>query len=1200
MLQYYKFSLLFFIFLQCISILYAQESTNSNENVSEILVSDTEQDNSNTNESVEPVSQVAEEPEFDEKSNIRESIRVSSQFDLYYWLESLGLATDGTKEQRQKRLLQYYDIDSNALDPIPTKKTQSSQSYSVESDSKSLVKVERKNTVVDAKVSEIIILNAEKSKYFTLEQVDEDIFTLLGNVVIIVTEEDEKKQYKIQAEKITYNETIRRGSAEGNVIFEEFEYTSSEAPSVPSGDPIQTFTSQVLVFDIDEFSTDVILGTTISDKEVKYGKDRDKKAQLQFIIYSPHISNSVEEVVVAEKVSFTTDKGSRPIYRIALQKMWILAPREWVISSGVVYMGNIPVLWIPFFFNPGNRFFFHPAIGISSRNGSYINTTTYLIGDPSKDINNEAFLDIFDFGNQKSDKKVIKGLFLQEADAGDVVYTFPKDWYLRFIGDYYTNIGTYVALKGKFTKASIFNSIDFETGFAVSQSIYKGKGEQNYFTYYLDKNNKFTTNLDHGYFFNTRIPFRYNVGLNTKFDFGSYVTNSIKFKYYSDAFILRDFGVRQYDFTWQQIFDPNFDKKNLNKRSSMISSFYWESSSNITIPLSKDILGNYITNLKINNLRFQANWNRKKTKKSSLPVAYKKGPGTIDQKTEEYFFYPSRFDLPSYKMNMNGTLLEYKFNKESININTSKEEENDQDDAEENNSEIEENTVDDTSKNDIIRNTIFPYPVLTIKKRKITDYDLSEVIGSLKYSFKHSLTEQLYVKTKDRTRPEEYDFLDDSLINYGVLSTDNSFQIDSSLKFLASIFEFSNNLTLDLKYKTLNKDENIKKDEKEKLKLSNDKYTTEDLVTTNDISLYYFKMLPYFDTSKIKYSTSYFLARNLFSTYKELEYTAFDDKKWWKTHNLTSDIVFKYSFISQRLSLKTDIPPLDEKNTLNYTLGTFFSSLSNTIAFLKTGEDSYKVEPWGSSLSIFFFDKNLHFTQKQTYNVDKAYWETVRTDLKLWWFTSHIEFKHEYNYKYNKNSVKFEKKGDKRLIPNTLSANINYVFKDYWFWKDRIRTNFNIKLKYKHDFKKFINNKFTLSYAINFFIHEILTLKIDVAIRNKRTFTYFSIYSEQVGLKEPKNLFIDIIDGISIWDETKLRGSAFELDYVKLSLTQDFGAWVFNFSYNGKPKIKKSGARQEYIWESVFEISVLWKPLPEFSNYVYYRDGAWSLEEEIK
>ncbi len=1141
----------------------------------------------------------------DEQNNIRESIRVSTTFDLYYWLESLGLSSDGTKQQKQKRLLEYYGIDSTALDPQPRTSTQETQSYSVESDPDSLVKVERKNTVVDAKVSEIVIVNAEKSEYFTLEQVDEDIFTLLGNVIIIVTEEDEKKQYKIQAEKITYNETLRRGTAEGSVIFEEFEYTSADPPSTPTGDPVQTFSSQVLVFDIDEFSTDIILGTTSSEKEVKYGKDRDKKEKLQFIIYSPHISNSVEEVIVAEKISFTTNKGSRPLYRIALRKMWILAPSEWVMSNGVIYMGNIPVMWIPFFFNPSDRFFFHPAIGFSSRNGAFINTTTYLLGDPAKDITNEAFLDIFDFGNQKAEKKVIKGLFLKEAEAGDVVYTFPKDWVLRLIGDYYTNLGAYAALKGKFTKASIFKSLEFETGFAVTQSIFKGTGDQSYFTYYLDENNTLTNNLDYGYFFNTRIPFRYHVTLDTSFDFSRYITNTIKFKHYSDAYIIRDFSIRQYDFTWQQVFDPNFDKKNLNKRSSMLSSFYWNSSSNLSVPLSKDIIGNYVTKLSVNDLRFQVSWNRKITKESSQPYAYKRGPGTIDQKIEGYFFYPSRIDVPSYKMNMSGTLLEYTFNRETANAKASNEETNPdeysiEEEGEEEYSNDTSTQTEDTPQNNSIDDTQFPYPLLTIKQRKVSDYDFSEVIGSLKYTFTHSLIEQLYVNTKERDTPEEYDFFADSFINYGLLTTDNSFKVDHSLKFLSSIFVFSNSITLDLKYKTLNRDENLTETERDKLKLSNDNYTTEDLLSTNDFSIFYLKTVPYFNTSKVKYATSFFMSRHVFSTYKEIEHNSFEDKEWWKAHNITNDIVFNYSFTSQKFSIKSDIPPLDEKNTLEYSFSTFFSSLSSSIAFLRTGEDSYKTEPWNSSLSIFFFEKNLSFTQKQTYNVDKAYWETVNSNLKVWWFTSVLEYKHEYNYEYSPVTATFVQKDDKRLRPDTFSANVNYTFKDYWFWLDRIRTNFNIKLGYKHDFKKFINNKFTFSYGVNFFIHEILSFNIAVAIKNNRTFTYFPVYAEQVGLEEPRNIITDIIDGISIWDSTKLSGNAFELDSIKLGVTQDFGGWVFNFSYNGKPKLKGSGVGQEYIWDSVFEISVLWKPLPEFSSYAYYKDEAWSLEEEIE
>lgn len=1142
--------------------------------------------------------------------SIRESIRVSTNFDLYYWLDSLGLPAEGSKREKQRRLLNYYGIPLSALETTETREVQQSQ-YTIESEAGDAVQVERKNTVVETKASEIIIQNVEEANYFIFEEIDEGIFTLLGNVEIIVNERDKKKQYRIQTEKLIYNEDQRRGTAVGNVYFEEFEYTTTEPPESPTGEAKQAFTSELLSFDIDEFSSEVLIGNTTSKKEVKYGKDRDQNATLIFRIYSPHISTSKEDVTVVDRASFTTGNADPPIYRIALKKMWLLAPDEWAVNNAVVYLGNIPVMWIPFFFNPGDKFFFNPAIGLSSRNGAYINTTTYFIGARSSEKDEAPFLDIFDFASQKSDKKVFRGFHLREAEPGDTIYSYPSNWLLRLIADYYTGLGFYTDLKGEFSKLSFFDTLKFDLGLAVSRSVFKGNDTLIYYNYYYDEDNNFASNWDSGYFMHARIPFRYNFDFSTSFKFKSYVSSSLKIKHYSDSYILRDFSVRQFDFSWQQIFDPNFDEKSLNKRSSQISSFYWQSTTSFTIPLSKKFFGNYLKKFTISNVRFQLSWNRKTTESSAQPLAYTRGPGTIDEKVEGYYFYPSRIDMPTYKASMSGTLLEYKLSS-STKSNQVRETSGANNDATGESAGLKDlepdspyeydenaNKTPEESKNAQNEERL-PYPKHEPRIPTVRKLDLSTMSGSLSYNISHSLQQQFYVDTRDKGQPEDYDFFGDSFIHYGLLTTDNTFQLKSSYNALASVLTLDNSFELSLKYKTLNTDKNLSDEDREKHRKTNDNYVTETLSTTNNVSLYYLKPFTYFQSSQIKYSASFKIAEHLFSTVEKRELIDLGDREWWNSHNALANLKFSYSFISQSFEVKQDIPPLDEIITLTYSFGTFFSDLSSSIAYIKREDGTYKTNPWNSSISLYYFDRNLSVTQTQKYMVEEGYWDSLSTNVKIWWFTTNFTMRYVENYTYDLAAAKFEGTDNKELRPEKLTFNFSYTLKDLWFWKERIRTNFDINLAYTHDFLKFINNKLTLTYKINFVIHEILTLNLSVGIKNQRVYSYFKTYTDQVGLDAPRSFFMDIADGLSFWDEEKRKNTAFELESINIGITQDFGAWVFNFAYNGKPKLKDSGTGKEYTWDSVFELSVSWKPMPEFSTYVYYRDEKWSLDEEVE
>ena len=93
------------------------------------------------------------------------------------------------------------------------------------------------------------------------------------------------------------------------------------------------------------------------------------------------------DTVILQKGSFTTSATpDDPLYQIRMSTVWLLAPGEWAVQDAVLMIGRVPILYLPGFFWPGDEFFFNPNIGLQAREGSFVQTTTYLLGrKPAQD-----------------------------------------------------------------------------------------------------------------------------------------------------------------------------------------------------------------------------------------------------------------------------------------------------------------------------------------------------------------------------------------------------------------------------------------------------------------------------------------------------------------------------------------------------------------------------------------------------------------------------------------------------------------------------------------------------------------------------------------------------------------------------------------------------------------------------------------------
>ena len=271
-------------------------------------------------------------------------INTASYYELVSWCRDLGLDDAGTRQALQQRLYAFYGVSAPRAEAAP----------------------EGKSRLLEIK-------SAKETQYFTVEQVDEDYVLLLGDVLVEIKEEG--ATHRIRAHRILLNETENILNAEGGI-----EYT------LIKGTEEEVFRGERLTFDVDSWEGVFFSGGMEADRAI--GGET-----IRFRFTGESISRLEDNTVVIDRGQITScDLEEEPHYHIRARKIWVLAPNEWAILNAVLYIGRVPLLYLPFFFRPGDEFFFHPAVGYRDPEGQFIQTTTYLIGQKKRSSSALSFL----------------------------------------------------------------------------------------------------------------------------------------------------------------------------------------------------------------------------------------------------------------------------------------------------------------------------------------------------------------------------------------------------------------------------------------------------------------------------------------------------------------------------------------------------------------------------------------------------------------------------------------------------------------------------------------------------------------------------------------------------------------------------------------------------------------------------------------
>jgi lipopolysaccharide assembly outer membrane protein LptD (OstA) len=416
-------------------------------------------------------------------------LSTAGYYELVASARSLGLPDSGSADEIRARLYGYYGLAA----PAAAEKGR-------------VVTIER----------------AGDASYAKVEEEEGGIVRASGGVVLSLVETN-GDTHRIQADSIVYNRARSTLTARGSVRYER-----------KAGGSTEIFTGEALSADLNDWSGVFLDGKVRTINNAKSSGDRG------LVVEADTILRRSANVMVLQNGVISSCDADDPHYAVKAKRIWLLGDKEWAISNAVFSLGNVPILWLPFFYYPGNEIVFHPVIGYRSREGTFLQTTVYLIGAKPAASNTTTLMS---FDNSDSAKPTkLKGLFLEHASG-----PAPKDMgTLKTMVDLYSRLGGFAGISGSFPNLGSFGKTDLYAGVGLSRSLFLLSS--GYYSPYIEDGG-WSSVWNSSDFLGKSLPLRYGFNFSTSYSAGG-LTANLSLPIYSDPYFQQDFANRSEDMDW--------------------------------------------------------------------------------------------------------------------------------------------------------------------------------------------------------------------------------------------------------------------------------------------------------------------------------------------------------------------------------------------------------------------------------------------------------------------------------------------------------------------------------------------------------------------------------------------------------------------------------------------------------------------------
>jgi hypothetical protein len=1105
-------------------------------------------------EEITPEAQKKEEmPDSPLRRRIEMELKTSTFSELAAWCRTLGLSEGGTKEEIIKRLREHFNISE------PKNK-------------------ENNNLKI------ITIESAQSTEYFKIDVIDEDYSRLKGDVKLTLKDGD--KEHKISADEILFNRTRNIITANGNVRYERIE-----------GDKTETFRGRSITVNIDNWSSVFIDGNSSIENEGS-----------SYRFSGSVIYRSDQDVTVLNKATISSGEDENEFWSIKASKLWLMPGSDFAILNAVLKVGEIPVLYIPFFYFPGDEMIFHPVIGYRTREGGFVQTTTYLIGQPKASSSESSLSRII--GNSDNNEKEIQGLFLRNTSRP---IKNPDSATLKALFDYYVNLGTYAALELSTPQKGILDKLDLSLGFGFTRTV---SDEDGFYTPYWP-NYDGTYENNESNFFSMSVPFRYkmkfNSGINSKY--GGLKWN---IPYYSDPYIDRDFSKRAENMDWMNMIQQGAAIEDTSTKGEL-APYTWQMQGNFTPSLP--ILSPAVTNISISSI--------------STSVSFI----TLDDKTKNMytpnrkFFAPDKYTIYSVTGSISGTPV-------SVGGESSANKKNDTKKSDDEPLYDPFNGIgvpvspwaqEDANNDKSTSTDIFAPPVLSQTFSLPSD-------GNSKFSIDYSISpttssEMQFMSRgwKDNLLWNTYEDVDwnkrQSILTDVSGNTNLNFHIDHTSGLYNNTISFSGKGTW-REFSYLNEEKYTnpateKVDEDAMEKKRREQYSLTNYTTSYN----------YNGTVKPFYSDPVFAQTNFQYTLrgtlvKSKKFTDGDGPEltpqWGSLvkedlskdiiglngHKLAANLSAYIMDKEQNVSFSADLPPLDRLVNADATFRVWISTSNFRYSMeKKETDDNWQIKPFYITETLKFenigtFTHNMTYTPRNdtTKPEEENKITYLNSSLSLWssfttTYTMTFIQKSVFEQKYPENPFEggWIKEGDLALRPKDLKFSFIYNFPASKYFNNRFDLSYKLNTSLNFDLQEYTSSNFQFETGITMGITKFMELTISAKSQNAVIFRYFKDVKGMENLTSmyrpggQNNLFIDLIDSFNFFDEEKRKSSGFKMQKLDLTLIHLLGDWTATVQVNIYPWTKETNPPTINI---VSDVSFLlqWKPIMEIKSDVSY-DG---------
>jgi len=1091
--------------------------------------------------------------------------------DLTEWAASLGLSTSGDREAIETTLKSYYLSRMS-----PDTKEKLTQPVATPAGTEDVAK----------KASKIVIRKADRATYFKLELIGDTLVRLSGGASISVEDNEKQTVHEIQADTITVNQDTEVLHASGAVIYKKTGTNQKEE-----------FSGTELYFNGKTYETWLFNGSSkVFQNAPESSSSQSYKSDSSY--------RSADEVSVLRNMKLSSSVWDPPAYHIRAATMYLLQPGEWFLEDAVLYVGNVPVFYVPFFYNPSDSLVFHPTTGYLEKEGNYIQTTTYLLGKKGEDA---AFLDLLQISlpdNEGESNEELRGLFLRKTKKKVVA----EDWGTgKILADIYTRLGTYAAFHYEYKGKGSIQQLQSKIGIAATRNIYTGKGG---YSTYLVNSGTGTEYWQSSNFSGLAIPFRYYIDLATDIN-SEKISIKLGFPLYSDPKVASDYGKRSEDIEWGKILGIKDDLAQTTAASSSDSSLDktrldWLLTVSMLGPLAT--LPPFIENFSLQRFENHVIW---KTVNPTDVASY--NTAAVNNNSAS-MFVPESLTLPAAGLAISGTILNLPGTQSNAAITDGK--------AITFEPPVDTSliTVPDTTDTkpdsspekpqaEPFMAPVFPGKVGIENAAASVAAPFSVKIGydvSPTTELKGIFADNIGKKTNDMQYDAKYWSI---LLNSTQRLTGTFSAINSILTLQESLAWSEYSLRAFGFYKDLTKGE------RDAIIVGTGTSNSSRISQTSRFGVQPFKD-GLLSGSTLAYEFNNTLYERVFSVLNDAGELEFRDRLgyWNETdvsvHRVFAELRTEVKPFSQTVTLESSLPPRRRSVGMSWVVAMTsdhigLSSRFSTRWQKETAEgfedlvQVYDDLVFTARLTANPTDDWLSLNQTASYDLQSGSMRRWDATLKLRPFVFSMVASENtwlrYVYDGGTSSYVQQAIGATAFQPESYTVGLQLQPKFEPLWYNRILFALDMSLTYTQNLVDVKNTGLNFGVTASAKLSEFLDVSLAVKSENRRMFRYFGDYAQRLGISEV-NIFEDLIDSFNIFDPVKRQKSMFKLASVEFKAIHYLADWQFEIGYTGNPKEVLENSRRLYIWDSAVNFSLSWKPLPLLKNSAKFKDNQFSIE----